>query len=292
MKVNTKIKIDWKPSEIDLFLQELKRLEIPISDFSTLHDHCDANVVLSEFLCNVFGYQEHFLIENVEIMNAFSDKYNLYFEAVNQTREYKDLVYLAMDEFEAAYKKLNNFLGMDSSYGVDINNFICDDFPFPVAFEDVPIPEWVEHTQSNLKYHHTAFKLNPEYYEAAKKRFEESGNFKGSKAAIPPSDKMLVDQVWDIISNYVIASWEDVVGLSQKHRDVFPRHLFCFIMNEHFGFKADILARIVNRDRSTVVNSIFQGKQLVKHDVVMEGKYNAIKKQLKMYNFLTLQNID
>lgn len=53
-------------------------------------------------------------------------------------------------KFKEAYDNLTSRWHQDSNYGVDLNEFLTDEYPFNISFDELNITDWVESAISNI----------------------------------------------------------------------------------------------------------------------------------------------
>lgn len=64
------------------------------------------------------------------------------------------------------------------------------------------------------------------------------------------------EQILGIISKECQIDVEDILGRSRRRDLVYGRHMFCSILRRYFGYSLKKIGDIVDRDHTTVINSI------------------------------------
>lgn len=64
------------------------------------------------------------------------------------------------------------------------------------------------------------------------------------------------EEILNIISEECRIDVEGILGRSRRRDLVYGRHMFCSILKQYFGYSLKKIGSIVDRDHTTVINSI------------------------------------
>jgi len=126
---------------IDKFLQFLHENGQPVIHKGRLRTDRE-DMLIKEFL-DQNGFSDQF--------GQFVKKYETFYSALWQTRQYKNALADKLKQFQRSYNQLCFVLTKDASFGVDAKAYLSDTYPFPVLIEDLMVNEWVEKCIENLE---------------------------------------------------------------------------------------------------------------------------------------------
>lgn len=128
----------------------------------------------------------------------------------------------------------------------------------------------LEQTQKRISY----WKSQLEYIE----RYEESVE------NVKESTRKFNEEIVEGINKGASEFYGRQIDIRSKNRErefVYPRHFYCFYMNNKYGSTLSFIGKSINRNHATVINGIKNHR-----DLMATGEFEYVRLIDKLQNFL------
>lgn len=125
-------------------------------------------------------------------------------------------------------------------------------------------------------------------HETMQRQYEEKLKQLRHELLNPKIKYVKTSEDWELVLREICQVYEtspsEVLGTSRKADFTIPRHLFCYIMRFHYGYKTTQIGRILVKDHSTVLNACKQIEYYLEYDKILRRNYTAILEILGFNN--------